>query len=367
MKWLRAASALVMGRPITTAYFGSPAIARWVKALVKSRPIDRAIVYSTAMAPYILDSSGFDPARVVFDMQDVDSDKWRQYAATARWPERWIFQREAKKLLDLERLSAAKFGVTTLVSSHEAASFCGMAPESASRICALNHGVELHGTPGGLSNPFPPGEIPIVMTGRMDYRPNADGAAWFANEVMPHIVPALPHARFYIVGANPVRSLRRLAGPRIVVTGQVDDVRPYVWHAAVAVAPLKMARGVQNKVLEAMAMLKPMIATPEATRALAVTSGVELWIESTPLRFAAAVVHAMSAENREEVALRGREYVERNYDWQKNLTALDDMLAQLGNRPTQDAPLRDANAAAGEEQARHRFGTSRASLAGVKR
>ena len=365
-KWLRAASALLTGQPITTAYFGSPKIAHWVRGLVARRTIDRAIVYSTAMAPYILNRSGFDPAQVVFDMQDIDSDKWRQYSIDASFLRRWIFSREAKKLLRLERDAAAKFGVTTLVTGYEATSFAKLAPESANRICALDHGVDLQSIEDSFANPFLPGECPIVMTGRMDYRPNFDGAYWFATEVMPHVVRVLPNARFYIVGANPKPLLRKVVGSHVVLVGQVDDVRPYVQCAAVAVAPLKIARGVQNKVLEAMAMQKPVIATPEAARALAVTSGVELWVERDPVRFAAAVVAATSSEDRELVARNGRKYVERNHDWHKNLIALDGMLAQLGDGPWtggNDAP-RETNGEASHQQRRHE--TALAPLVGAQ-
>jgi sugar transferase (PEP-CTERM/EpsH1 system associated) len=323
MKWARAASALITGKPITTAYFGSRTMRRWVNELVKRHPIDRAIVYSTAMAPYILDESGFNPARVIFDMQDMDSDKWRQYASSSN----------LAKLLGLERLAAAQFGVTTLVSPYEAASFAAIAPESASRIHSLTHGVDLRRYKvDDFASPFSSSEVPLVMTGRMDYRPNYEGAAWFANKVMPHVLRQLPQARFHIVGANPVSQLRALAGPQIVLTGQVDDVRPYVRHAAVAVAPLQMARGIQNKVLEAMAMEKPVVATPQATRALAVTSGVELWIESEPSKFAAAVVAATSSEYSDVVSQNARKYVELNHDWAKNLVALDEFLAEFDRR-----------------------------------
>ena len=248
-KWSRAASALLTGHPMTTAYFGSPKMARWVRSLVARRTIDRAIVYSTAMAPYILNTSGFDPARVIFDMQDIDSDKWRQYSLDASLLKRWIFRREAKVLLRLERDAAAQFGVTTLVTGYEAETFATLAPESAKRICALNHGVDLQSLKDCFANPFPPGDCPIVMTGRMDYRPNFDGAHWFATEVMPHIARALPNARFYIVGANPKPSLRQVVGPHVVLVGHVDDIRPYVQHAAVAVAPAEdSARGAKQSV-----------------------------------------------------------------------------------------------------------------------
>ena len=366
-KWIGAASALATGQSITTAYFGSRAITQWVKSLVQTRPIDRTIVFSTAMAPYILDGSGFDPALTLFDMLDVDSDKWRQYAEPASPAERWIFRREARKLLQLERAAAAEFGITTVVSEYEAASFAEMAPESRKRIRALGNGVELQIDKNSFSNPFAPDEIPIVMTGWMDYRPNSDGAAWFATEIMPQIARSLPRARFHIVGANPGASLRKVVGSRTVFSGRVDDVRPYLRHAAAVVAPLRIARGVQNKVLEAMAMQKPVIATEEATRALSVTSEIELWIENDPLRFAAAVIAATAGENSERVARNGRKYVERHHDWNQILSTLDEILACLEKRTEGDKRPRPLTAAAGSQQRnRQRLETNKESHADAR-
>jgi glycosyltransferase involved in cell wall biosynthesis len=111
----------------------------------------------------------------------------------------------------------------------------------------------------------------------------------------------------------------------------VNDVRPYLQHAAAIVAPLRIARGVQNKVLEAMAMAKPVVATPAATRALAVVSGIHLWVEDAPLKFAGAVVAAVEGSDRFQVARSARNYVERHHNWARNLAALDDLLADRGN------------------------------------
>jgi glycosyltransferase involved in cell wall biosynthesis len=203
-----------------------------------------------------------------------------------------------------------------------------MVPEAASRISALSNGVDSeYFAPGIFHNPFPDGEVPIVMTGRMDYRANVDGAQWFLRDVMPLVAKELPLARFYVVGANPAPALRALSGSNIVVTGQVADVRPYLQHAAAVVAPLRIARGVQNKVLEAMAMVKPVVATRAATRALAVVSGVHVWIEDEPARFASAVIAAVTGEDRFHVARSARNYVERHHNWANNLATLDDLLA----------------------------------------
>src|SRR5882724_5416753 len=164
------------------------------------------------MAPYVLDNAMLDTRRAVLDLVDIDSDKWRQYAAYLRGARRWIYQREAAKLFALERTAARRFGATLLVSPYEAESFAAMVPEAASHIFALCNGVNSeYFAPGLFPNPFPNEEVPIVMTGRMDYRPNVDGAEWFFHEVLPLLAKDLPQARFYVVGANPAASLRALS------------------------------------------------------------------------------------------------------------------------------------------------------------
>ncbi|HXJ00610.1 MAG TPA: TIGR03087 family PEP-CTERM/XrtA system glycosyltransferase [Micropepsaceae bacterium] len=337
-KCLGAVAGLLTSRPITIAAYDSNAMTNWLGALAKNHPIDRVVVFSAAMAPYVLDNPALDSSRAVFDMVDIDSDKWRQYAAVSGRLSRWLFGREATMLLRFEREAALRFGATTLVSPFEATSFAAMAPESESRIYPLSNGVDLgYFSPGAHANPFPAGEVPIVMTGMMDYRPNVDAAKWFLDEVMPRLKGGLPNARFYVVGAKPPESLRALAGPSLVVTGAVADVRPYIQHAAAIVAPLRMARGVQNKVLEAMAMEKPIVATFEATRALAVTSGVELWVENEAGAFADAVIEAVQGANRVQVARNARNYVERHHNWQQNLGLIDDLLDRLCGPASADA------------------------------
>ena len=333
-KWLHGAIALLSGQTVTTVHFGSRKISRWVRSLMKARRVDRAVVFSSAMAPYILEQSSFDPHNAVLDLVDVDSEKWRQFAETAHWSQKWIFRREAAKLQQLERAAAKTFGATVLVSPYEAASFATLAPESASRIHTISNGVDLNRfARGQFANPFHAQELPIVMTGRMDYWPNVDGALWFAREVMPHFGHTLPRARFYIVGSSPSRALRALADDKVVVTGEVDDVRPYLQHAAVVVAPLRLARGVQNKVLEAMAMERPVVATREAARSLDVTAGVELWIENDPSRFGIAVAEACRQPDCQQIARNGRKYVERCHDWQKNFESLDSLLMESAPVP----------------------------------
>jgi sugar transferase (PEP-CTERM/EpsH1 system associated) len=330
----RAASldALLTGRPLTTSYFRSMAIDRWLTRLVAAGRVDQAVVFGSAMAPYILGRRDIDPARALFDMVDLDSDKWRQYGATGPWPKRWLYRREARTLLRLEREAARRFGATVLISPHEVASFGAEAPESASRLHSISNGVD----PARFSpkrqqpNVFPAGVVPIVMTGAMDYRPNIEGARWFVDAILPRLLPLLPAAHFFVVGANPPPALKALAGPHVTVTGRVPDVQPYLAHAAAVVAPLQIARGLQNKVIEGMAMARPVVATWEAARALAAIPGEDLWVETEPDRFAAAVLAAATGPDRDRIARNGRLYVERHHDWSRNLSVMDALLHEIG-------------------------------------
>ncbi len=322
---LRMAHAFATGRPLTTSYFAGRRMSRWIGELFKTYYIDRAFLFSSAMAPLL--SGRFPPARAILDMVDVDSDKWRQYADATRGPKAWVFRREAKTLFALERKAAAAFGSTLFVSPFEAQTFADMAPETRARVHCVANGVDhkLYSPTDSHPSPFPTGELPIVMVGTMDYRPNFEGAIWFAEKVLPIVRAVLPAARFYAVGAKPAAQLRK-SREGVIVTGRVDDIRPYVAHAAAVVAPLKLARGVQNKVLEGMAMQKPVVATGPASRGLDVAPGVDLFVEDEPHRFAEAVIAAATGPDRARIAANGRRRVERDYDWERNLAELDRLL-----------------------------------------
>jgi sugar transferase (PEP-CTERM/EpsH1 system associated) len=320
---------LLRDAPLSASYFKSGALMRWTDHIIRTRNIQSAIVFSTAMAPYLLRQRGFDLKRVIFDMVDVDSDKWRQYAASAPSLLAAVYRREMRTLFALERQAASSFGGTLLVSPHEVNTFAKLAPDVRERLWSVPNGVDLDFFTSQRSyrNPFKPDEYPIVMTGTMDYRPNVEGALWFAKSVLPLIISRRPEARFYAVGARPNREVKKLGCSTVVITGQVDDVRPYLAHAKAVVAPLKLARGVQNKVLEAMAMAKPVIATSPATQALDVASGEELLVADEPAKFADSVLAAIDAPS--SIGMKGRLYVERHHQWTRNFAALDHLLGEV--------------------------------------
>jgi sugar transferase (PEP-CTERM/EpsH1 system associated) len=315
------------GQPLSLAWFHEPGLARWVRDSLGAGRHDAVMVYSSAMAAYVPPRPG-GPVQIL-DMVDVDSEKWRAYAATTEGPERLVWAREARTLLAFERRAAAHFDRTLLVSAQEAQTLATLAPEVASRLDWVENGVDVaRFTPqGDWPNPFEPQSPAIVFTGTMDYRPNVEAVGFFAREVMPLLASLTPAPHFHIVGANPspaVRAMARLA--RVHVTGSVPDTRPYLAHAAVAVAPLRIARGIQNKVLEAMAMARPVVVSPEAYEGVRAVAGRDLLVADGAEAMAAAVTEVL-AGHRPGLGIAARAAVLANHDWQATLTRLDGILA----------------------------------------
>lgn len=331
MALARAAAGAAAGRSLTEGYFHHPRMDGWISQTTREYRIGRAVVFGSAMAPYILGGQEPGPANSVFDMVDVDSDKWAQYARNCPPSKRWIYALEARRLLKLETRCADAFAHTVLVSPHEAATFADLAPSVAPKLRSIGNGVDLSyfDPRGDHPSPYPDGEMAIVMTGLMDYWPNSEGARWFAESVLPQIRARWDRARFYAVGANPAKDLQRRLGRHTVVTGRVDDIRPYLAHAAAVVAPLRIARGVQNKVLEALAMARPVVATGAAVRGLTAIAGKDLLVADDPHAFAQAVLDVFEGAC-SFLGPRGRIYVETYHRWERLMTELERLLWEPG-------------------------------------
>jgi glycosyltransferase involved in cell wall biosynthesis len=161
----------------------------------------------------------------------------------------------------------------------------------------------------------------------MDYLPNVDAATWFAADVLPGLVQRWPAVRFYVVGRSPAAEVLALASDRIVVTGTVDDVRPYLQYAAAVVAPLRIARGIQNKVLEAMAMSRPVIASAACAAAVDAVAGQELLTATSPEEYVAAISQALEApETGTALGRAARQRVVARYTWEAHMKAIDPYL-----------------------------------------
>ena len=326
------------GQPLTLGYFASAELREWTRQKLAGG-IDRAFVYCSAMAPYLMQAPG---VRRVLDMVDVDSAKWADYAARAGWPARAVWAREAHTLLAFERKAAQDFDRTLFVSRAEAETFIRLAPEAAGRVGWMENGVDLEtfSPAHDFPPPLPAGPACAVFTGSMDYWPNVDAVTWFADAVLPLIRARHPGLRFAIVGANPAPAVRRLAEREgIVVTGRVADVRPYVAHAALVVAPLRIARGIQNKVLEAMAMGRPVIATPQAHEGLRAEPGRELLVGADAPALAALAAEVLDGHHA-ALGAAGRAAVLRDHAWAATLAGLDGLFeapADLGSSFSHEA------------------------------
>ena len=321
---LKSLGALLAGRALTLDYFRDPGLAAWTGQVVRERRSELAFAFSSPMAALVPNGSAPIRRRVV-DMVDVDSDKWRQYAARKPWPASLIYGREARRLLAFERAIAHRFDSSLFVSAREAELFRRLAPESAERIGFVNNGVDhdYFSPERQYPDPFPKDLRPLVFTGAMDYWPNVDAVTWFVAEVMPALLARGLKVGFWIVGARPTPAVRRLASDQVTVTGTVDDVRPYLAHAAVVVAPLRIARGVQNKVLEGMAMARPVVATPEALEGIDAAPGREVAVAGDARGFALAVAAALGGRGAEAMGAAARRRVIEAYGWDPALARLD--------------------------------------------
>ena len=212
------------------------------------------------------------------------------------------------------------------VTANETALFQQLAPECKDRVEALGNGVDadFFSPDAAHTNPFADGQIPIVFTGAMDYWPNVDAVSWFVTDVLPSLRAALPQIRFYVVGRSPTPAVQALASTAVIVTGTVADVRPYLQHAAVVVAPMRIARGVQNKILEAMAMGRPVVAAQNCVAAIDVTEGVELIAAGTADEYVTAIQKLLQQpQHSHAVGLAGRRCVRQRFSWDAHLAGID--------------------------------------------
>jgi len=318
---LRGAAGVLRGRSLTEGYFASRRLRRLLRAEAAREPFGLVFAYCTSTLPHALAVPA--PARVI-DLVDVDSAKWAGYAERAAWPKSWLFRREAAAVRALERRAAREFDAALLVSPAE----CAAAGEP-ERLIPVSNGVDLeYFAPAAAAPESPPS---VVFTGQMDYPPNVEAVRWFVREVWPALERQAGGLRFRIVGRQPVRPVRQLADvPGVEVTGAVPDVRPFLSAATAAVVPLRLARGIQNKVLEAMAMARPVVASPAALEGLEVTPGREALAAETPDEWREAVLRllrepALGARLGESA----RRCVEDRYSWPARMAPLVDLCLKL--------------------------------------
>jgi sugar transferase (PEP-CTERM/EpsH1 system associated) len=327
---VRSLVGLAAREPLTLAYYRDAGLHRFVADTVRTRRVDTAVVFCAAMAQYV---TRVPALRMLIDFVDVDSAKWSDYAQARRWPLSWLYRREAQTLLAFERSVAHRAARAFFVTDAEVALWRRVAPDLADKASALGNGVDTeYFTPSFTSDsPFAAGSLPIVFTGAMNYWPNVDAVRWFANEVLPALRTRFPSAHFTIVGMNPSPVVTALAGDGVTVTGTVADVRPYLRHAAVVVAPLRIARGIQNKILEAMAMGCAVVASHACVAPIDAVPGRDLIAATEPAEFVAALARLLEQPaHARAVGERARARMLARHAWEAQFAPLDVALARAG-------------------------------------
>lgn len=323
---------LITGEALTMHYYRSKRLAQWIARRIAVERIDAAVAFSSSMAPY-LDHHPTLPLLV--DFVDVDSAKWTEYSRRHRWPLSWVYAREGRTLLKEERRIASRARYSFFATAKEAALFHSIAPESRAQVGHFDNGVdaEYFAPDAARASPFAADEVPLVFTGAMDYWPNIDAVSWFAREVLPGLRARRAALRFHVVGRNPTLEVRALAGPGVTVTGTVSDVRPYLQHAAVVVAPLRLARGIQNKILEAMAMGRPVVAAAACVDALQARPGGDLLAATQTAEWQQAIERLLvETAQAQSLGMAARRCVLDHYSWVAHLSAVDHALAVLERR-----------------------------------
>ncbi|NOT16328.1 MAG: TIGR03087 family PEP-CTERM/XrtA system glycosyltransferase [Methylotenera sp.] len=309
---------LLTGEPLSLPYYNNIAMQEWVNSTIKKYSINKVLVFSSVMAKFVQ----YHDVDMIVDFVDVDSDKWRQYAESKKFLSAWIYQRESNYLLRYEKHIAQQSKLSFFVSKQESDLFKSLAPEAVSKITYVNNGVNIDyfSPENSYISPYPECIDAIVFTGAMDYWANVDAVKWFADHVFSEISCNFPALKFYIVGSKPSKEVLALTSASIVVTGAVDDVRPYIAHAKLAVAPLRIARGIQNKVLEAMAMGKPVIATSAAMEGIAYTEKQAVFVADDPKIMAHLLTDSLS--HYPSTAHNNRQFVTEWFSWEQNCNHL---------------------------------------------
>jgi sugar transferase (PEP-CTERM/EpsH1 system associated) len=303
--------------------FDSPAVRAFVDRILAERDIGTIFAFSSQMAQYV--PIAFD-GRFVMDFVDVDSAKFADYADGDGG---WIMRREARTLLAFDRATAQRADVSLFVTQAEADLFRRRTGLTDADIRVVQNGVDAeHFDPRAEFPRVDPAKWRdsriILFTGQMDYRPNVEAVSWFAREAMPLIRQHRPDACFVVAGRDPAPEVRRLEGKGVIVTGEVKDMRCWLAAAAVVVAPLRTARGVQNKVLEAMAMARPVVASPAAFEGIDAEHGQHLIVTEA----AADAVLGLLTNQAKAAAIgtAARAQVESHYRWAEQLATLEDIV-----------------------------------------
>jgi polysaccharide biosynthesis protein PslH len=313
ISYLFCVNSIFSKQPLSISFFYSR---RFAKIVRKLSP-EVILADCSTMAQYTLNLS----YPKILDFVDVDSQKWCDFSSMTCFPYSILYRIESKRLAQYEKLLTKSFNYCLVTSRYEKALLGNI-----SNIIVLPNGVDqryfsTHNTStDGL----------IIFTGVMNYFPNADAVMYFHRHIFPLIKRDAPSAKFIIAGMHPPSRIRDLADRNTTVTGFVSDIREYLSKAAVCVVPLRVAMGVQNKILEAMAMGVPVVATSVANRGINATPGQEILLADDPESFAAATTQLLNDQSlRDMITKNAKQFIEQNFRWEKNLMRLDELISDV--------------------------------------
>lgn len=335
-RWGRGLSSFALGKTVSAGAFRSKQLTKTIRTWATETNFAGAIASSSSVAQFIRIRELEHSKRVV-DMVDVDSQKWLDYSRVSSPPKSWLYAIEGRRMRKLERSICGWADAVVLVSENEAAMMAHFA--QAGNVYAITNGVDLNYYRPTTSTT----ESGCVFIGALDYFPNVDGITWFARTVWPNVRVRRPEARLRIVGRRAVPAVRELTAiPGIDVVGQVPDVRPYLAEAAVVVAPLHIARGFQNKVLEAMSFGKPVVATPGALAGFGVRPDLPAHAATEPVEWVESLVQLLGDESlRQNRGEAGRAFAEHYHDWHACLGPFRHLLGlpNLATNPNENTNL----------------------------
>jgi sugar transferase (PEP-CTERM/EpsH1 system associated) len=330
---LRSLQALVAGRPLSVAAFDETALHEAIiRRFDETRP-DLIIVFSCNVAQY---AEHFAGVPRIMQFHDLDSAKWAQYAERTRFPMRWIYRVEADRLLAYERSIARRFSHALVCTAAEQQDFERLFPGLG--VSLVGNGVDLdYFRSAGATKKAGT----MAFTGVMDYFPNVDAVTWFCERILPAVQAQIPQASLTICGSRPNAAVARLAKrPGVTVTGWVPDTRPFLDAAELFVAPLRIARGVQNKVLEALSMGLPCVTSSAAWRGTVIPAGDGILVTDSADEFAGHIVALLrDTVLRAELAAKARAAVEAHYRWADQMAALDHVIAAVTASPSKPAAV----------------------------
>ena len=315
---------MARGGSATLGALGSKPFFNKIEQVGSENPPD-AVLLSTSGLADVLQLPSLQRARKVVDFVDLDSQKWQDYAAESRGPMRLIYGMEARRLRAVESRLIRDADAITLVTDAErqlCEQLCGT-----DEIHTVTNGVH----PGPLPT-TPPAEPRLIFVGALDYRPNVEGIHWFCRHVWPKVRAAYPTAQLALVGRSPHPTIQQLRLPGVKLIGPVPEIRPHLDAAAISISPLQIARGLQNKVLEAMAAGRPVVASPGAAEGIMASPSRDLLVADSPDEWAAAIDQLIEDPGRaRQIGQAGRAYVENHHDWSTCLFKLPELLGLEGN------------------------------------